>query len=56
MSEDYEIDMELDQLREFRAAIDRAHDAHLATGDYLPLGIAAQNALMALRRRERSHV
>ena len=29
-------------------AIDRAHDEHLKIGDYTPLGIAAQDALLAL--------
>jgi hypothetical protein len=41
---------ELDRLREFRNQLDTAHKEHLRTGDYAPLGMAAQDALRALEK------
>ena len=40
------------RLRSFAAALERAHDEHLRTGDYVKLGIAAQDALLALAAQD----
>jgi hypothetical protein len=46
-------DREVARLRNFKRAIEAAHAEHLRTGDYTPLGIAAQDALLALERDRR---
>lgn len=42
------IEIELSYLLCFESAIRDAHREHLKTGDYAPLGMAAQDALMQL--------
>jgi multidrug resistance efflux pump len=42
-----EIIQENGRLRSFKTAIEAAHAEHLKTGDYLRLGMAAQDALLA---------
>jgi hypothetical protein len=46
------LERDLAPLRRFADSIEQAHRIHLSTGDYIPLGIAAQDALDKLQREE----
>ena len=43
---------ELSRLQAFHARIEAAHQEHLRTGAYAPLGMAAQDALLALKKEK----